>query len=107
MMAIGFLGYVLPFGQMSLWGVQVLAPNANLLLKINLTLLECLVKIYHNIYNLIFYLYLNSSSAIQLLLLSESSVAEYHLYAVAVLPILAKPADSQPLLLKGSPARHS
>ena len=31
MMATAFLGYVLPYGQMSLWGWPYIAPNANYL----------------------------------------------------------------------------
>ena len=32
MMATGFLGYVLPFGQMSLWGMPLIAPDAYLII---------------------------------------------------------------------------
>ncbi len=46
MMAIGFLGYVLPMGQMSLWGNPEVASYANLLLNIIITLLDCLAKIF-------------------------------------------------------------
>lgn len=48
MMAIGFLGYVLPFGQMSLWGMPQIAPNAYLLIFNYIFIFnECLVKIFH------------------------------------------------------------
>ena len=42
MMAIGFLGYVLPYGQMSLWGIINHASNANILINSIFTYLECL-----------------------------------------------------------------
>lgn len=42
MMATGFLGYVLPFGQMSLWGSLLNAPNAFLDMYFNFNCSECL-----------------------------------------------------------------
>lgn len=43
MMATAFLGYVLPYGQMSLWGWPLLAPNAYfLLINFISTMKECL-----------------------------------------------------------------
>jgi ubiquinol-cytochrome c reductase cytochrome b subunit len=44
MMAIGFLGYVLPYGQMSLWGSLLFAPNAFFRTEIYLNFIfnECL-----------------------------------------------------------------
>lgn len=48
MMATAFLGYVLPYGQMSFWGYPYLAPNANII-HINIfQMLECLSKIYYD-----------------------------------------------------------
>lgn len=49
MMAIGFLGYVLPYGQMSLWGLPELAPNANYLFYdyISIKQEECLGTTIH------------------------------------------------------------
>jgi ubiquinol-cytochrome c reductase cytochrome b subunit len=41
MMAIGFLGYVLPYGQMSLWGYFKLAPHVYLLISNYIPLEEC------------------------------------------------------------------
>lgn len=38
---------------MSLWGIKVHASNANLLINIIFTLLECLEQIFHDIYNLV------------------------------------------------------
>ena len=42
MMATAFLGYVLPFGQMSLWGSLLNAPNAFLDMYFNFNCSECL-----------------------------------------------------------------
>lgn len=42
MMAIGFLGYVLPYGQMSLWGYQSLAQNIYIINYFYYNQLECL-----------------------------------------------------------------
>lgn len=53
MMAIGFLGYVLPYGQMSLWGIINHASNANILINSIFTFLECLEQNFHDIYNLV------------------------------------------------------
>jgi ubiquinol-cytochrome c reductase cytochrome b subunit len=47
MIAIGFLGYVLPYGQMSLWGLPKLAPNAYFLFYKYILLSEYLSKIIH------------------------------------------------------------
>jgi len=41
MMAIGFLGYVLPYGQMSLWGYLKLAPHIYFLISNYISLKEC------------------------------------------------------------------
>ena len=46
MMAIGFLGYVLPYGQMSLWGLPKIAPNAYSLQNFIFIFKECLGTIY-------------------------------------------------------------
>ena len=48
MMAIGFLGYVLPYGQMSLWGYPFLALNANFFYTYLFQMTECLEKIYYD-----------------------------------------------------------
>jgi ubiquinol-cytochrome c reductase cytochrome b subunit len=47
MMAVAFLGYVLPYGQMSLWGMSKFAPNAYLLLNLIIKINECLVKSFY------------------------------------------------------------
>lgn len=44
MMATAFLGYVLPYGQMSLWGWPNLAPNAYLINKLIFIMKGCLDK---------------------------------------------------------------
>jgi ubiquinol-cytochrome c reductase cytochrome b subunit len=46
MMAIAFLGYVLPYGQMSLWGMPYFAPNIYFLNDNNFIYKECLVKLF-------------------------------------------------------------
>lgn len=53
MMAIAFLGYVLPYGQMSLWGITNHASNVNFLINYIFTFLECLGKSFYDIYNLL------------------------------------------------------
>ena len=52
MMATGFLGYVLPFGQMSLWGSLLNAPNAFLDMYFNFNCSECLGYVALHITNL-------------------------------------------------------
>ena len=48
MMATGFLGYVLPYGQMSLWGCPLIAPNACFLSsQLVFIVKECLDKLIH------------------------------------------------------------
>ena len=44
---IAFLGYVLPFGQMSLWGGLIFAPNVYLIISNYIPLEECLDILYH------------------------------------------------------------
>jgi ubiquinol-cytochrome c reductase cytochrome b subunit len=47
MMAIAFLGYVLPYGQMSLWGLDFLASNAILIYNYIFQIVECLGDIFY------------------------------------------------------------
>ena len=49
MMAIAFLGYVLPYGQMSLWGLPKIALNASKIIYIYILLIkeECLDKLFY------------------------------------------------------------
>jgi ubiquinol-cytochrome c reductase cytochrome b subunit len=74
MMAIAFLGYVLPYGQMSLWGMPKIAPNAFIIIIIIFYLIEeCLVKMFHNLFllNLSIFKFTNISSNLN----SESKVS--------------------------------
>lgn len=60
MIAIGFMGYVLPNGQMSLWGYPELASNVKLLNNNLFQLWECLVKMYKDINTFINFSNLNA-----------------------------------------------
>src|SRR4051812_10563647 len=52
MMAIAFLGYVLPYGQMSLWGSLKIAPNVYFYFYniFQFNFFECLFSTYHDLY---------------------------------------------------------
>ena len=63
MMATGFLGYVLPFGQMSLWGMPLIAPDAFLIIyNFILYMQECLGDLLNELNKLIFYCHMNKST---------------------------------------------
>jgi ubiquinol-cytochrome c reductase cytochrome b subunit len=65
MMAIAFLGYVLPYGQMSLWGMPKIAPNIFNFYNFIFYMKECQIKIFiviENIVNTLYFLLSNSKS---------------------------------------------
>ena len=75
--------YVLPYGQMSLWGIINYAPNANFLINDIFTFLECLEQNIYDTYNLVINelikLYESLFNIIEFNLFEEAEQKLYHL----------------------------
>ena len=88
MMATAFLGYVLPYGQMSLWGVPLIAPNAYLIIFNFIFILKgCLVKIINNLTILNI---MNNFIMFNIVIPSLPTISKYDILETQKIRVLAK-----------------